>query len=291
MAQITIDTTQLKDPSGGLQAPILRNVCAQWGNILRNNIPISIKFVGVDLSKSPPPLNGLTAQCIPNLVQGNYRGLNTTMTTAQGNAYGLLGFALQTQFDMVVIINQGNTYNYKNNLSNKTHFRTMILHEICHGLGFLGLCNVNTTNPQNPLGIFSDTALLQLIEPMQAFIPFWDNLTALQQGYSTLFAQLFQNDGHHTVVTNPIPSNHLYQLFTTAASMAIVTNNGTVNDNSFTVFTQNKNFLPFSSCDHIDYSPDAPDDCLMYYSLDTNIIPVPDWRTLFILRSIGWSIA
>lgn len=177
MAQFTIDTTQLNDPTaGGLQAPIIRNVCAQWGNILRNNVNISIKFVGVDLTKSPPPLNNLTAQCIPNLVQGNYRGVNTTMTTAQGNAYGLEGFVLEPQYDMVVIINQGLSYNYTNLLTRQTHFRTMILHEICHGLGFIGLCNVDTANPQNPLGIFSDTTLLELIEPMEQFIPFWTNL-------------------------------------------------------------------------------------------------------------------
>ncbi len=266
------------------QQTIFNQVCAVWGATLQNNVTIRIQ---AQVLPFPAQVGHLEAMCVPNFVQGNQNGINTTVTVAQAKAIASGDFTLpppQT-YDMVVFINQNVTFSYVNVPSNHSNFFTVCLHEICHGLGFVGICNVGMAGspPQN-IGIFTDPTLLAILAPMQALIPFWNTLTALQANYPTYFGQQFQSvQSAVYIYTDPPPT--IYNYFTTQNSMEINYINQVVNE-AYDVFSPAQ-FVPFSSCDHINY----PVGCLMYYALGTQIILTPDYRTKNILSLIGWGIA
>lgn len=263
------------------QQNAFRRACQVWERFLQNDITINILARGIDFAATPG-LGHLVGMCVPNFVQGNLSGQNITVTTAQGNALGVMGFVTRPAYDMVVFMQTGDNYNYAvNGVANGfPHFETVVLHEICHGLGFLGLCNIDVALIPNT-GVFSDINLLAIAAPLQAQIPFWGALQRLQQGFPTKFARAFRETATRRIVTNGTPPAQVYPLFTTAGSMYIP-----IATTNCTVYTRGA-FQPFTSCDHIDYAAN----CLMYETVDTNIIAIPDFRTKGILRVIGWNVA
>lgn len=230
-----------------------------WGNLLEDEVEIkAIAYLA--------PLEGLHGICIPNLVQGSYFGNPITVTTAQGKAMGIEPFVTDPEADMVVIINEA---------LDLGHFEAVVLHELCHGLGFTGLCNTSDKK-----GIFSDTSLLGLLSyvspHIKELVPFWADLEKLHNGLPTLFGCLFRFE---SLKVTEMPSEIVYTLFTKASSMQICYEE----EHSVNVYTMEGAFIPFTSCDHIDEK-----ESIMY--------PSDAWRTTVdditraILRLLKWKV-
>lgn len=257
------------------QQVCIGNACKKWQGTLKNPISIEIDAVGV------PGLGMFGGLCVPNLKQTS----SATLTTAQMKAMGLLQNTSSTHRDMVIFFNTGPTvtYNYSNHGTTDPHFETMVLHEICHGLGFIDLCNVNHSG-----GICSDISLIGELSAINSGllsdIPFHKDLLKLTPGIPTPFVDLFIDSGNTKKPISSLSAKELAVAFTSSA--LTIKGNGVAGSLVRYPIYSPKTFQAFSSCGHIDNS----NGCLMHYMLQNQVINSPDQATKDVLAMIGWSI-
>ena len=177
--------------------------------------------------------------------------------------------------------------------------RILAMHECCHGLGFLGLCNI-VNNGAADVGQYSSPSLITAIEPLlnvviantavaniNALIPFWDDLNdpttpnsaANLNGHLTAFCQLWNNSPANDT---PELANRLRGL---NAAGAIAENfQLTANAVAYDLFTQIP-FIPFTSADHLQAHYN---DCLMRAGDIPDQPTGVDAITLEIMKQMGW---
>ena len=141
-----------------------------------------------------------------------------------------------------------------------THLATEMLHEICHGLGFLSLTNLHPPG----VAVHSDPNLLNVLGDLQSLLPFYGDLQRCEAGFPTLFCQSFVESVTKKPVTTMTPAmaGALYQR---PKSMKF----GTTNTPVFSVDQRHpymRKFTPFSSCDHIDEQAS-----LMYWTVSNAV--------------------
>lgn len=248
----------------------------QWEQTIQDPITINLMVCAVDMSATR--LNGM---CVPRIFQN----ANLTLTSAQAKQLGLV--PANAAIDMYVfmdtltpwVLGIGPRVLVR---SGELSLSTTMMHEICHGLGFLGLCNVDT-QAVPPTGIYADTSLILLA---QATIALMNPVIQLPAGYFppglannilTPFDNLFQ-------YTNPawqkgIPADD-FIAFTTVGGIEV-----TPGQNPPITVDTGAPFQPFTSCDHIVGNP-----YLMNPSTVGQYYQTPDYATIDILRSIGWTI-
>jgi hypothetical protein len=249
-----------------------------WQNTIQDAVSLDIQVIMC------PMQPGLNAQCIPGIVQHN----NMTLTRAQAK---LLGVPIvdpaqppQRALDMIILVDSQTSW-VTGSIPppvvghGQYSLLTTMLHEMCHGLGVLGLCNVGPN-----VGIYSDTALINLlpngVAPPSFFPP------GLQTGFNwrTPFARQFVYQGALAGQEGIAVSD--YAAFM-AAPGSILVNAGAAGN--YTLLTANNDFVPFTTCDHIDNDPNIPQPFLMSHTTAGQFMAAPDASSRAMLRRIGWN--
>lgn len=257
----------------------------QWANTLQDDVVLHVQVWWVDMSAT-----GLNGLCIPGIVQTAGQG-GQTLTRAQAKLQGLLA-PDDPRLDMVVALDSTTRWvlghaPYVPVGPTQFSLATTAMHELCHGLGFLGLCNVDNNTHT---GLYSDPNLIGLVQQVAGLtqpavtIPPYFFQPAPVASRLTPLANLF---------TYANPNLHKgtaaddYTAFTTAP-VSITAQGLTLvhpQPQPTTVLT-GQPFQPFTSCDHV-VTPQA---CLMNSSTQGHYFASPDATTLNLLRAIGWTV-
>ena len=262
----------------------------QWANLLQDSVDINVQVWWVDMAPANQALGlSLNAMCIPGIVQTG----GQTLTRAQAKRSGALAFN-DPGLDMLVVLDSGTPWltgtgaNAPVVPNGQYSLATTVLHELCHGLGFLGLCNVDS---HAQTGTYSDPNLVPLVQAVAAHtqppvtIPpnfFPPNLAA---GQMTPLAGLFR-------YTNPALHQGMaaddYTAFTSGTMPASITVQGSTlvppQPAPSTVLT-GQPFAPFTNCDHVTTA-----NCLMNPTTSGRYYGSPDVTTLNLVRAIGWTV-
>jgi len=277
MATFIISYLPGAQPTAPQQADITE-AAAQWGAAIADELDINVQVV-------PTNLGGLhNAMCIPGLVQHNGR----TLTRTQAKLLDVpIVYPDAGRLDMVVLIDAATPW--------VTGFTpppvlgpgqysllTTMLHELCHGLGFLGLCNLAQEADR---GIYSDTGLTELLP--HGIVPpgfFPDDLQA-GFGWITPFAWLFSYQGVFIDLVKGNPPDDFVAFMSAPGSVVIP--DGLAD---YPVLTANNDFVPFTTCDHIiGTEPTTGKSYLMSSSTAGQSIMAPDPSSRALLHAIGWN--
>jgi len=258
-----------------LQQADINEAAHQWGATIQDAVNIQISVMSL-------PLGGAhNAMCIPGIVQ--HAGQTLTRAQAKLQHVAIVDPAA-VPLDMLILIDSATPW--------VTGFApapvvgphqfsllTTMLHEMCHGFGILGLCNV-----AHAAGIYSDpglTALLPPVAPASFFPP------GLQSGFGwiTPFAAQFAYQGVLAILTKGIPADD-YVAFMSASGNVVIP----VGATNYTVLTGNNNFVPFTTCDHVvgnDAITHQP--YLMSSTTLGQFMGQPDASSRALLHTIGWN--
>lgn len=237
-----------------------------------------------------PGFNGIT---LPNLYLNNAN--NVVYTTALARRLGLLADDVN-RTDIVIILN---ATSITQNANPANFARILTMHECCHGLGFLGLCNI-VNNGAGDVGQYSSQTLLGAVQPLlntvihntavaniNALVPFWDDLNnpanpnsaANLNGHPTAFCELWNNAPANETEALANRLQGLNNAGDAAANFQLSANG--VNYDLYTPIP----FVPFTSADHLQ---GHYNDCLMRVG---NIPDQPngvDAITMAIMNQLGW---
>lgn len=289
MAIINVIYAAAAVPTAAQQTDITY-AAAQWQAILNvadPNLTINVQVWAVDMTGT-----GLNAMCIPGFVQT----VNQTLTRPQAKLLGLGGIAQNDPaIDLVVVMDTVTPWVLGTPpavlpVGGQYSLATTIMHELCHGLGFLGLCNVYPPAQGAPgQGIY--TAANTLIPLLQGTVAAMVPPVVLPANYFpaapitgfaviTPFAHQFWY-ANGALVKGVAADD--YTAFMGADSIFI----GVMPAGQYTVLTTNGGqFQPFTTCDHITGA-----NYLMNPSTVGQYYAVPDASSRAILRLIGWTVA
>ena len=274
-------------PTADQQADI-EYAAAQWAGILNNDLSINVQVWAVDMSNTP-----LNAMCIP----GIFQAADSTLTNPQAKLSGAIAQD-DAAIDLVVVMDTVTPWVLGTNPApavapGQYSLATTIMHELCHGLGFLGLCNVYPP-AQGASGQGIYTTANTLIPGLESTVNAMEPPVVLPANYFptipitgfaviTPFANLFwYADG---VLVKGTAAND-YTAFMGDESIFI----GNVNQpgvGEYIVLTADgAQFDPFTTCDHITGA-----NYLMNPSTEGQYYAVPDASSRAILRLIGWTVA
>lgn len=256
----------------------IQYACDEWIATITNDLTINVNVCATDMSAT-----GLNAMCIPGLLLNN----NITRTRPLAKLNGNIQ-PNEQDIDLLVVMDTqtnwvlGTGVNVQVNY-NQYSLATTIMHELCHGLGFLGLCNVGVVQQQN-VGVYTNTNLIpilngvvQIMNP-QVVIPVHFLPGNLADNQLTPFANLFVYTDNTLQKGNPAND---YTAFTTGGNGRIEV---AANNISYEILSQNP-FQPFTTCDHITGAQ-----YLMNPSTIGQYYEHPDNASKNILRQIGWNI-
>lgn len=259
--------------------------CNQWALALTNrhhNLTINVEFWAVDMSAT-----GLNGMCIPGIVQT----AAATLTRPQAKLSGAIANPNDPAIDLVVVMDTTTPWVLGTPplipvAGGQYSLATTMLHELCHGLGFIGICNVDT-GVMPHVGIYTDANLIAYLNivvgamnPAVA-IPahFFPALPVSGIAVATPFAQLFHYSSPGNYLTKGFGPDD-YIAFTTANDVIIPS---AVAPGGFYTAVTGAPFQPFTSCDHITGGP-----YLMNSSTVGQYYAAPDAASLDILGLTGW---
>ncbi len=274
-------------PTAAQQADI-EYAAAQWAgilNIANPGLTINVQVWAVDMSAT-----ALNAMCIP----GIFQTADSTLTNPQAKLSGAIAQD-DAAIDLIVVMDTVTPWVLGTNPApvvapGQYSLATTIMHELCHGLGFLGLCNVYPPAQGAPgQGIY--TAANTLIPGLEGTVNAMVPPVVLPANYFpanpitgfaviTPFANLFwYADG---VLVKGAAADD-YTAFMGTNSIFI----GVMPAGQYTVLTADgAQFDPFTTCDHITGA-----NYLMNPSTVGQYYAVPDASSRAILRLIGWTVA
>tara|TARA_R110002051_G_scaffold86498_2_gene152378 strand:+ start:46676 stop:47527 length:852 start_codon:yes stop_codon:yes gene_type:complete len=255
---------------------------AQWEARLNENMTINVQVWWVDMSAT-----GLNGLCVP----GIHQTATSTLTRPQAKQAGHIP-SMDPNLDLVIVIDSITPWVLGTGpltvvFPGQYSLSTTVMHELCHGLGFLGLCNVD--NVINTGTYSAANTLVPLINGTLALmvplvgLPAYFNLGiggGLMTGFGfiTHFADYFEYT--NGALTKGIPADD-FTAFTTANDIDIIDNHGMFIAEILTT----PPFAPFTSCDHITGG--------VYLMLPTTVgryFDQPDLTTLRVIETIGWTI-
>lgn len=285
MANINIQYAHGAVPNPAQQADI-QYAAAQWANLIQDAVTINVQVWATSMAGT-----GLNGICIPGVIQTH----NRTLTRPQAKAQGILG-AQDVALDLVIAFDintpwvLGTPPVHPLN-AGQFSLSTTMMHELCHGLGFLGLCNVD--NVAQTGTYTAANTLLPLVNNIvgimnpQVVIPahFFPALPVSGFGVITPFANLFQYT--NGALNKGTPADD-YTAFT--SPFGSITANGLQPGHGavpYTVWT-GAPFMPFTTCDHIG-SPMGLQ-YLMEATTQGLYLAAPDAPACDLLRAVGWTI-
>jgi len=291
---VTINITYAADatPQADQQADI-EYAADQWQAILNIEEPgltINVQVWAVDMTAT-----NLNAMCIPGFIQVEDQ---ETLTRPQAKLLGLGGIDQDDpDIDLIVVMDTVTPWVLGTPpaalpAAGQYSLATTIMHELCHGLGFLGLCDVIPPEGVPGQGIYTDAdALIGLLEqtvnamnPVVA-IPDYFFPDPVINGFAVIspFADLFRY-GIGGLVKGVATDD--YTAFMGHNSILI----GNINEPGVGVYivltADGGQFEPFTTCDHITGA-----NYLMNPSTIGQYYAVPDASSRAILRLIGWTVA
>ena len=269
----------------------------QWEQVIENELTINIIIYYVDTTGA-----GFHAMCIPGICQTETH----TLTRPLAKLTGTIKNPHDTKYDLIVIIDSSTQWRVGHSSEPKITqgehcLSTTMMHEFCHGLGFLGLGAVSETE-----GFYSSATLLlprlqYIMKHLEIDIPY-DNfilgltkegeldLKKIKQGMEAItpFDELltyadapqYQHKGQASAD---------YHAFMGKESIYI---KGYVLATAAYTYNQ---FYPFSTCTHIVSDKDSErgekdKKYLMNPSITGQYYATPDKASLDILEAIGWNI-
>jgi hypothetical protein len=281
MATFNLQYAPAAVPPAPEQADILY-AANQWGAILQNAIDINVEVWWVDMTGT-----GLNGMCIPGVLQTHTR----TLTRPQAKAQNLIN-ANDPAIDLVVVLDSATNWILRpaQPLPIEFSLSTTMMHELCHGLGHLGLCD---DNPPGQGVYTSATTLLPTLNAVTLMtippvvIPphFFPALPVSGIAVITPFAELFQYVDLHLQKGTPADDATAF----TTAPASIQAQGVQANQQPATyIVTTGAPFQPFTTCDHIE-SPSGSH-YLMSSSTQGLDLAAPDLQACNVLRAIGWTI-
>jgi len=266
-------------PSEQEQADIKRATTA-WECTLKDDVGINVQFWKVDMSATGAGLNAL---CIPGIVQES----GETLTRPQAKLKGV-SLPNPDDLDLVVAFDAKTPWLHGEVRPEAGAFSlsTTMLHELCHGLGFSGLCGIDASAE---LGIYSDVSLIERLQLVtgamrpKVDIPVYFFPDTLQSGQMTPFAALFSYaDG---ALTKGKPGDDFIAFTTKPKSITVPAASAT-----YVVTTADGAgaFKPFTTCDHIQ-SPHGGH-YLMSPSTAGLYLAAPDAPACELMQAIGWTL-
>lgn len=266
----------------------IQYACTQWALALTAlkpdiNMAINVEFWAVDMTAT-----GLNGMCIP----GIWQTANSTLTRPQAKRAALIASG-DTAIDLVVVMDNTTPWVLGAGPAGTVavgpgqySLATTMIHELCHGLGFVGLCNVDNTVMPN-IGIYTDVNLIAMLNgivglmnpPVIVPAHFFPPAPVSGIAVATPFAVLGQYASPGNVLVKGVGVDD-YVAFMTANDINI--NSAAALGGFYTLLT-GAPFQPFTSCDHITGGP-----YLMNSSTVGQYYAGPDAASLDILSLIGW---
>lgn len=299
MATINVTYEPTAMPNATQQADI-EYAATQWEATLANVLTINVQVWAVNMAATH-----LNAMCIPGIVQT----ANQTLTRPQAKLSGDIANPHDPAIDLVVVMDTGTAWVLGTPPAlpipvGQCSLATTIMHELCHGLGFLGLCDVNINRlppllpvvvPTPPgMGTYSaaNTLISMLTTIRGAMIPAvnlpYANFipAGLLSGFAvvTPFAELFQYTAPPMALPKENPGNAWVAFLSALGNISIQIDDQPLPPILYSVYTSNP-FQPFTTCDHI-----SDPGCLMNPSTAGQYFAAPDVPSKNILRAIGWDI-
>ena len=245
-----------------------------WSQAIDSNVTIEITATwGVNLQ-------GFTAVCIPNPVE-NFQNAPLASVWYPSSLADKLAHqdVRPNEPDMNVFFsNSANWYVGSGApAQNQYDLQTIALHELCHGLGFVGAFWQTPGWPSN--GSYGNQALINLVNQMVQGTgqPLGFNLPNLN-GHPTVFGLHLQDLKGDQLTNTGVFGNNSAEL-----GPPLVCNNLFFDLNRYQVYAPNP-FVPFTSIDHLN-DPNS----LMRPSIATGVrVRAIDAPVLAILHELGW---
>ncbi len=257
---------------------------AQWTKILNDDLSINVQVWAVSMNI------GLNTICIPGFYQGADQ---PTLTRPQAKLLGAIA-GHDLNIDLIVVIDTATPWVLGTDpapevATGQYSLATTIMHELCHGLGFLGLCDAAPRALSSSLhGLGTYTAADRLIKLLNLAVKVMDPNVDIPEHFfpdppktgfavRTPFANLFKYTTAKLAKGEP-----------TNDYTAFMEDNGSIviNSSEYIVLTADgRQFRPFSTCDHITGA-----DYLMNPSTEGQYYSAPDASSRDILRKIGWTV-
>ena len=282
---VTINLTYAVNavPTVQQQADI-QYACTQWAQTLtarHHNMAINVELWAVDMTAT-----GLNGMCIPGVLQTT----NSTLTRPQAKLATLIA-GDDPAIDLVVVMDTMTPWVLGTPPAvaigpGQYSLATTMIHELCHGLGFIGLCNVdNIVVPH--IGIYTDANLIARLNVISDFmnppviVPahFFPPAPVSGVAVATPFAVLGQYVSPGNVLVKGFGADD-YVAFMAANDIFIAS---AAAPGGFYTLLTGAPFQPFTSCDHITGGP-----YLMNGSTVGQYHAGPDAASLDILSLIGW---
>lgn len=262
----------------------IKYAAIQWAGILNNDLSINVQVWAVAMNV------GLNAMCIPGLYQATD---HPTLTRPQAKLLGAIA-GHDLNIDLIVVIDTATPWVLGTPpeltlAAGQYSLATTIMHELCHGLGFLGLCDAAPRALSSNLhGLGTHSAADRLIKLLNLAVKVMDPNVDIPEHFfpyhaktgfavRTPFANLFKYTDAKLVRGKP---KNDYTAF--------MGDNGNIviDSTEYIVLTADgRQFRPFTTCDHITGA-----DYLMNPSTEGQYYAVPDASSRDILRRIGWTV-
>jgi hypothetical protein len=268
-----------------LRQPAIERAAATWAALLDSQFPIRVRVIWDPNIQLPPDLS---AMCIP---QGRRNGANLTANTwyVSSLAKKLINFDHHLgEQDMALIFNAGPNLNWNNGPAqaapNQYDLESIALHEMGHGMGFVGLFWVD--NAQPPLGSYGNDAILHALPALNQHVLGFPPLTQLDGQPSQFGGKVIDSLGR-TLVAPP---------YVNGSALLAQALNGEIGNSQLRYALPNapqggpqlyvpyQNFTPFSSIEHLD-DPQS----LMYFSIGLGVTRRQvDQPVIDIMHNLGW---
>lgn len=274
---------------------IAKDAAAAWSSIIQGVLDIQINCVFVEANEMLD--SSAFGICIPNFItinRGDLAGSRASkfgyslITTAQAKALGTALVPEAGNIDMVIFINFDLEYNVTqsavslaafNQRNYKRSFKTIFMHEICHGLGFGA--SWDKDNKCTDLNIINYPADIKKLLPYVPFLNYLEHLVAeIQKTLPypvTPFAQFFE-------LKNKSAYEDSIQRYKNP-NITLICN--THDAEHITVFL-NKNASDTAIDKDGEQSEKREILTLMNSDVSTQVLAMPDEYTIFILNQIFW---
>ena len=265
---------------------------------LANALTINVEVWAVDMTAT----GGLNAMCIPGIIQVLAQGPKVTLTRPQAKLTGDILNPHDPAVDLVVVMDTNTHWVYGAGNLGEGQFslRTTIMHELCHGLGFLGLCYA--APPDGALagnGTYSaaNTLLPILEQTVGLMVPkvtipdhFFPGQPVSGFAVMTPFAKQFVYTGNPPGVKGKAADDYTAFLSAPGSIRINIAQQGP-NPGLVYVVETGTPFQPFTTCDHITGKvPGTNLSNLMNKTTAGLNLGSPDASSRNILKAIGWNI-
>lgn len=291
MLTINLDYAPSTQILSDAQKEDIHYAAKQWEQVIENDISVNVIIYYVDATGA-----GFNAMCIPGICQTNTQ----TLTRPLAKLTGIIEDPHDTKCDLIIIIDANTQWRVGHSSEPKIGqwencLSTTMMHELCHGLGFLGLGAVTEQE-----GFYSSAALLlprlqYIMAHLKIEIPYDDFILGLNKKGEFDLSKIKQGIAVITpfdeLLSYPDKGQPLADYHAFMGKDSISIKNYILATAAYT----RHQFYPFSTCTHIVSDKDSDKgekdkQYLMNPSITGQYYATPDKASLDILSAIGWEI-